>query len=243
MGAIGIGPIPVDAFVRLDASSLLRRLGGHRGEPAPSSVPEARPKRATARYEEGVRRARADDPSRAPTRDLVRDPQLCLRQGEPAPCCWVAGIGSGGRHRTTFRKAVRRIHRAAPPSDGRRPAWCDPRDRARRSGRRPAGPTQCDRRGRRWRAGVSRRQGDPRHQVGERQAAPFTSITLRGTVRCGRGMAGSIATGIRTASTRVKNSTISARNGAFLVGEHPIAVALGGEARRPRQRSVIVVGQ
>ena len=87
MGAIGIGPIPVDAFVRTTPASLLRRLGGHRGEPAPPSVPEAGTQRATGRYEEGVRRACAVYPSRAPTRDLVRDAELCLPQGEPACRC------------------------------------------------------------------------------------------------------------------------------------------------------------
>ena len=89
MGAIGIGPIPADAFVRTEASTLLRRLGGHRGEPAPPSVPETGNRRATRRHEEGLRQARASHPSRAPDRDLVRNPKLRLPQGEPTGRSWL----------------------------------------------------------------------------------------------------------------------------------------------------------
>ena len=34
MSAIGIGPLPIDAFVRTQPASLFRRLGGYRGKPA-----------------------------------------------------------------------------------------------------------------------------------------------------------------------------------------------------------------
>ena len=94
MSAIGIGPIPVDAFVRRNASSLLRRLGRHRGKPAPPSVSTARTHRAIGRHERGLRHARALHPSRTPARDVVRNPQLCLPQGEPAIRSRLAVLGS-----------------------------------------------------------------------------------------------------------------------------------------------------
>ncbi len=74
MSAIGIGPIPIDAFVRTKPASLLRRLGGHRGEPAPPSSTRQRG------LDEQLRDMKKDfgmlgrHPSRTPARDVVRDP-------------------------------------------------------------------------------------------------------------------------------------------------------------------------
>ena len=95
-GAIGIGPIPVEAFRANEACSLLRRLGGHRGKPAPPSVPETRTRRTTRRYEERFPACWCHSSVSFAPRDLVRNPQVRLSQGEPASRCRLTGQTSRG---------------------------------------------------------------------------------------------------------------------------------------------------
>ena len=89
MSAIGIGPIPIDAFVRTKPP----RFFGDWVDTEESQRLLQYQKRGLdeqlRRHEEGLRRARADNPSGAPARDVVRDPQLCLPQGEPAGRSWL----------------------------------------------------------------------------------------------------------------------------------------------------------